>query len=56
VLAFGAVARVELQGDGGEHFEVELGRDAADALTLQHGQRVGLAPRRVATFADGAGI
>jgi sulfate transport system ATP-binding protein len=56
VLAFGAVARVELQGDAGEHFEVELGRDAADALALQNGQRVGLAPRRLSNFSDGAGI
>jgi sulfate transport system ATP-binding protein len=56
VLAFGAVARVELLGDAGEHYEVELGREAADALVLQAGQRVGLAPRRVSTFADGAGI
>jgi ABC-type sulfate/molybdate transport systems ATPase subunit len=56
VLAFGAVARVELQGDAGEHFEVELGRAAVDGLALQSGQRVGLAPRRIATFDQGAGI
>jgi sulfate/thiosulfate transport system ATP-binding protein len=54
--AFGAAARVVLPRDAGEHFEVALGREAADALALRSGQRVGVAPRRVATFADRASI
>jgi sulfate/thiosulfate transport system ATP-binding protein len=56
VLAFGSMARVDLLGDGGEHYEVELVREAADRLALQSGQRVGLSPRRIATFDQGEGI
>jgi len=52
VLSFGATSRVELTGAEGAHYEVELGRDRAEALDLQPGQAVRLVPSRLSVFAD----
>ena len=52
VLSFGATSRVELTGTDGAHYEVELARERADALTLQAGQAVRLVPSRLSLFAD----
>ena len=56
VLAFGAATRVELvgvNGSTGQHFEVELPREHADALGLVAGQAVRLIPSRLRVFGVG---
>jgi len=50
VLSFGASARVELVGPGGEHLEAELSRDQAQALALSNGQAVRLQASRLSLF------
>ncbi len=53
VLSFGAASRVELVGIGdGQHFEVELARERAEALLLRPDQRVWLVPERLSVFED----
>ena len=52
VLGFGANPRVELAGDDGQHYEVELGRDRIASLQLRPAQPVHLVPRRLSVFAD----
>ena len=58
LLSFGVTTRVELEGDGGRHFEVELARARATALGLTVGQSVRLVPSnlRVFEYEAGAGI
>jgi sulfate transport system ATP-binding protein len=52
VLAFGATARVELEGEGepARRFEVELPRERWAALALAPGQPVRLVPARLRVF------
>jgi len=50
VLNFGAASRVELVGVDGQHYEVELARERADALALRADQRVWLVPQRLSVF------
>jgi sulfate transport system ATP-binding protein len=53
VLAFGAVARVELEAihaANGPHFEVEMAHEHALAIGLHDGQRVRLLPSRLKVF------
>jgi sulfate transport system ATP-binding protein len=53
VLSFGVTARVELtgvNGQSGQHFEVELTRERAEALNLAEGQEVRLVPSRLRVF------
>ncbi len=50
VLSFGAAARVELRGPGGQHLEAELPREQAAQLQLQPGQRVQLQASRLSLF------
>ena len=54
VLSFGVASRVELMGADGQHFEVELAREAAEAPALQAAQRVWLVPRRLSVFEETA--
>ena len=58
VLSFGVTTRVELEGGEGQHLEVELTRERADALGLAVGQTVRLLPSnlRVFEYEEGAGI
>ena len=58
VLSFGVSTRVELEGEGGRLFEVELTRERAAGLGLAVGQAVRLAPSnlRVFEYEEGAGI
>ena len=56
VLAFGASARVELIGPGGQPLEAELTREQADRLQLRGGQQVRLSAARLSLFEAGAGI
>jgi sulfate transport system ATP-binding protein len=58
MLSFGVTARIELDGDDGQHFEVELTRERVAALGLAVGQAVRLAPSnlRVFEYEKGAGI
>jgi len=53
ILAFGASARVELDGEGepARRFEVELPRERCAALALSPGQPVRLVPARLRVFA-----
>ncbi|MDR2032897.1 MAG: sulfate ABC transporter ATP-binding protein [Azoarcus sp.] len=57
-LSFGVTTRIELEGSDGQHFEVELTRERADALGLTTGQAVRLVPSnlRVFEYEEGAGI
>ncbi|MDR0702537.1 MAG: sulfate ABC transporter ATP-binding protein [Azoarcus sp.] len=57
-LSFGVTTRIELEGSDGQHFEVELTRERAAALSLAAGQTVRLAPSnlRVFEYEEGAGI
>ena len=50
VLSFGVASRVELIGADAQHYEVELARERADALSLADDQRVLLVPQRLSTF------
>jgi len=53
ILAFGAVARVELDGlngAGGQLYEVDLPRDDVHRLGLEEGQAVRLQPSRLKVF------
>ncbi len=50
VLSFGAAARVELRGPGGQHLEAELSREQAAQLRLQPGQHVQLQASRLSLF------
>jgi len=50
VLSFGVASRVELIGADAQHYEVELARERADALSLADDQRVWLVPQRLSTF------
>ena len=50
VLSFGAASRVELTGTTHQHYEVELARERAEALSLCNGQRVWLLPQRLSVF------
>jgi sulfate transport system ATP-binding protein len=55
VLSFGAASRVELFGaHDGQHYEVELARERADALALQTEQLVWLVPQRLSVFEEAA--
>jgi sulfate transport system ATP-binding protein len=58
VLSFGVSTRIELEGEGGQPFEVELTRERAEGLGLAVGQSVRLAPSnlRVFEYEEGAGI
>ncbi|MDR1228319.1 MAG: sulfate ABC transporter ATP-binding protein [Azoarcus sp.] len=58
MLSFGVTARIELDGDDGQRFEVELTRERVAALGLAAGQTVRLAPSnlRVFEYEEGAGI
>ncbi|MDR0717601.1 MAG: sulfate ABC transporter ATP-binding protein [Azoarcus sp.] len=57
-LSFGATTRIELEGSDGQHFEVELTRERAEALDLAAGQAVRLVPSnlRIFEYEEGAGI
>ncbi|MBF0154583.1 MAG: sulfate ABC transporter ATP-binding protein [Magnetococcales bacterium] len=46
----GAIVRIELQTDSGQHLEVELSRLQHNQLTLRQGDRIGLRPRRAQLY------
>ncbi|MDR3212691.1 MAG: sulfate ABC transporter ATP-binding protein [Azoarcus sp.] len=57
-LSFGVTTRIELEGLEGQHYEVELTRERAEALGLTVGQAVRLVPSnlRIFEYEEGAGI
>jgi sulfate transport system ATP-binding protein len=50
IVHLGFDVRVELLGDDGDRFSVQLTRDEAERLELEHGQIVFAAPTRQTTF------
>jgi len=50
ILAFGVTARVELDGDAGQVYEVEITRDEVARLGLHEGQNVRLQPSQLRVF------
>jgi len=52
IVHLGFEVRVELVGDDGEHFSVQLTRDHAELLELAEGQIVYVRPTRQTTFAS----
>ena len=50
ILSFGVTARVELDGDAGQVYEVEITRDEVARLGLHEGQNVRLQPSQLRVF------